>query len=95
MLLKKVSMQPDFLDRIEPVSADEALTITSAVGDGFPPLCRNLAPDVQKIQAALNRFSPLEGGPIEKLVVDGICGKADQRSHPPLSAKVRHQGAQH
>jgi len=75
MSLKKVSMQPDFLDRIERVPPDGPLTITSAVGDGFPPRCRNLSDDVKKIQAALNRFSPLEGGPVEKLVVDGIAGK--------------------
>lgn len=74
MFLKKVSMQPDFLDRIERVPADGVLTITSGVGDGFAPRCRNLSPDVKKIQEALNRFSPLEGGPEEKLVVDGIAG---------------------
>jgi hypothetical protein len=75
MVLKKVSMQPDFLDRIEPVPPDGPLTITSPVGDGVPPRCRNLSADVKKIQAALNRFSPLEGGPAEKLDVDGIAGK--------------------
>jgi peptidoglycan hydrolase-like protein with peptidoglycan-binding domain len=93
MFLKKVSMQPDFLDRIEPVPADEPLTITSAVGDGFPPRCRNLAPDVKKIQAALNRFSPLDGGPIEKLVVDGIAGRltkeAIHRFQRKFGIKVR------
>jgi len=75
MILTKVSMQPDFLDRIERVPPDGPLTITSAVGDGFAPRCRNLLADVKKIQAALNRFSPLEGGPIKKLVVDGIAGR--------------------
>lgn len=74
MILNKVSLQPDFLDRIEQVPPDGPLTITSAVGDGFPPRCRNLPADVRKIQAALNRFSPLEGGPIKKLEVDGIAG---------------------
>jgi peptidoglycan hydrolase-like protein with peptidoglycan-binding domain len=75
MGLKKVSMQPDFLDRIERVPPDGPLTIRSAVGDGFPPRCLNLSDDVKKIQAALNRFSPLEGGPVEKLVVDGVAGR--------------------
>ena len=59
MFLKKVSMQPDFLDHIEHVPPDGVLTITSPVGDGFPPRCRNLSADVRKIKAALNRFSPL------------------------------------
>jgi hypothetical protein len=75
MVLKKVSMQPNFLDRIEPVTPDGPLTITSPVGDGVPPRCPNRSADVKKIQAALNRFSPLEGGPAEKLDVDGIAGK--------------------
>jgi putative peptidoglycan binding protein len=75
VFLKKVSMQPDFLDHIEHVPPDGVLTITSPVGDGFPPRCPNLSADVRKIQAALNRFSPLEGGPIKALVVDGIAGR--------------------
>ena len=80
MILKKVSMQPSFLDRIDPVPSDGSLTITSAVGDGFPPRCPNLPADVRKIQAALNGFSPLEGGPTEKLVVDGIAGRLTRRA---------------
>ncbi len=93
MSLKKVSMQPDFLDRIERVPPDGPLTITSAVGDGFPPRCRNLSADVKKIQTALNRFSPLEGGPIEKLVPDGIAGRltkgAIHRFQRKFDIKVR------
>jgi hypothetical protein len=50
------------------------IAITSAVGRGTPPRCRNLPEDVRTIQAALNRFTPLEGGPAPLLVVDGICG---------------------
>ena len=75
MILKKVSMQPDFLDRIEHVRPDGVLNITSPVGDGFPPRCRNQAADVKKVQAALNRFSALQGGPVKTLVVDGISGR--------------------
>ena len=92
MFLTKVSMQLNSLDRIERVPSDPRLTITSAVGDGFPPRCRNLQADVRKIQAALNRFTPLQGGPLEKLVVDGIAGKltkgAIHRFQRKFSVKV-------
>lgn len=50
------------------------VSIKFAVGDAAPPRCRNLADDVRTIQKALNDFSPLEGGPLELLKVDGICG---------------------
>ena len=36
--------------------------------------CRNDRDDVKAIQRALNRFSPLEGGPNPKLVDDGFVG---------------------
>jgi len=36
--------------------------------------CRNFPDDVRKVQEALNRFPPNEGGPNPKLVVDGIVG---------------------
>lgn len=87
MILKKVSMLPDFLDRIERVQSDGILTIKGAVGDGFPPRCPNRAEDVKKIQAALNRFSPLEGGPAEKLVVDGIAGRRTKAAIHHFQAK--------
>jgi hypothetical protein len=50
------------------------ITISAAVGKASPPRCRNLPADVKTIQAALNRFSPQEGGPSVSLAVDGICG---------------------
>jgi hypothetical protein len=75
MILTKVSMQPNFLDQIERVQSDGVLAISSAVGDGSPPRCRNLPADVKKVQIALNSFSALEGGPLEKLVPDGIAGR--------------------
>ena len=49
-------------------------TIRAAVGDAYPPRVQNFPDDVRAVQNALNRFAPNEGGPIEKLVVDGMCG---------------------
>jgi peptidoglycan hydrolase-like protein with peptidoglycan-binding domain len=71
----KLSLQSNFVDREEEVPPDKPLAIVSAVGAGFPPRCLNRPDDVRKIQSALNRFSPGEGGPVEKLVADGIAGK--------------------
>ena len=51
-----------------------SVTIRAAVGAGSPPRCMNFADDVRTIQSALNRFTPLNGGPEPSLVVDGICG---------------------
>jgi hypothetical protein len=48
--------------------------IKAAVGPASPPRCQNFADDVKTIQKALNRFSPLQGGPIVPLVVDGLFG---------------------
>ena len=58
------------------------LVIRAAVGNANPPRCRNYPDDVRQIQAALNRFTPLEGGPQPPLVTDGICG--------PLTRKAIH-----
>jgi Putative peptidoglycan binding domain len=41
---------------------------------GAPPRSRNLSGDVYEVQRALNRFSPIDGGPSPPLVVDSICG---------------------
>lgn len=49
-------------------------TIRAAVGDAYPPRVQNYLDDVKAIQNALNRFAPNEGGPVEKLVPDGLCG---------------------
>ncbi|MGA7982385.1 MAG: peptidoglycan-binding protein [Chromatiaceae bacterium] len=51
-----------------------AVVIQAPVGGRPPPRCRNFSGDVRTIQQALNRFSPLDGGPAVKLAVDGICG---------------------
>lgn len=54
--------------------AGGSVVIRAAVGAGSPPRVSNRPDDVRAIQDALNRFSPLEGGPITKLKVDGLCG---------------------
>jgi hypothetical protein len=48
------------------------LGITAPVG--APPRARNLPEDVRLVQAALNNFTPQQGGPDPKPKVDGICG---------------------
>jgi len=50
----------------------KGLGLKAAVG--LASRCRNYPDDVKKVQEALNRFPPLEGGPSPKLVVDGIVG---------------------
>jgi hypothetical protein len=57
--------------------------IKAAVGPASPPRCRNFADDVKAIQKALNRFSPLQGGPPVPLVVDGLFG-------PKTGGAIRH-----
>lgn len=81
--LKLHSLGDGFTDRRRVEMADADLRIGAAVGDGAPPRVGNLDPDVRRVQQALNRFAPIEGGPVPKLVVDGRCG--------PLSrAAIRH-----
>lgn len=58
-------------------------TIRAAVGAGVPPRVRNYPDDVAKIQTALNRFTPLAGGPLPPLVIDGLCG-------PKTRAAIHH-----
>jgi hypothetical protein len=48
--------------------------IKLGVGNAAPPRCYNSPDDVRSIQAALNRFGPTDGGPLEPLKEDGICG---------------------
>lgn len=50
----------------------KGLGLKAAVG--LASRCRNYPDDVKKVQEALNRFPPNEGGPSPKLVVDGIVG---------------------
>jgi hypothetical protein len=54
-------------------SADFA--ISAPVGATTSGRVRNLPGDTRKIQTALNRFPPRDGGPDPKLVVDGDCGR--------------------
>jgi hypothetical protein len=53
-------------------SAGTVLGLSAAVGSAAR--CRNTPADVRKVQTALNRFTPLEGGPSPALVVDGKFG---------------------
>ena len=57
-----------------PQQHGSSISIRSGVGDWPPPRCQNYKDDVAKIQAALNRFSPAEGGPTPPLKADGIIG---------------------
>jgi hypothetical protein len=41
---------------------------------GAPPRAANVPQDVKTIQVALNRFPPIQGGPAEPLMVDGLMG---------------------
>lgn len=50
------------------------LTISAPVGATTALRVRNLAGDTRKVQEALNRFLPRDGGPEPKLKIDGICG---------------------
>lgn len=60
--------------RVVSGGAGAAVSITAAVGNQPPPRCPNRAGDVRTIQQALNRFTPLDGGPAPPLAVDGIFG---------------------
>lgn len=50
--------------------SEPRLEISASVGNGG----RNLPPDVEKIQRALNRVPMDEGGPAPPLIVDGLVG---------------------
>jgi hypothetical protein len=53
---------------------DSSVVIKFPVGPAAPPRCRNYPDDVRTVQQARNRFTPLDGGPVEPLKVDGIFG---------------------
>ena len=55
-------------------SDSQQLGISAAVGNDSGERCPNRAEDVWTIQAALNEFLPVEGGPASPLSVDGIYG---------------------
>ncbi len=57
-----------------------SVTIKFAVGNASPPRCRNLPDDVRTIQTALNRFSPLDGGPQPPLNPDGLFGPKTRKA---------------
>jgi hypothetical protein len=62
------------INRLPGGSGTASVVIKAAVGDAPPPRCMNFSDDVRTIQNALNRFTPLHGGPAPPLVPDGICG---------------------
>lgn len=51
------------------MSSPDIVGISESVGNGG----KNRPSDVMTVQSALNRFSGEDGGPLIKLVVDGIC----------------------
>lgn len=53
-------------------AAGDTLGLSAPVGSAAR--CRNTQADVLKVQQALNRFAPLEGGPSPPLVEDGKFG---------------------
>ncbi len=54
---------------------------------GLNPRCGNLTADIRTVQVALNRFTPLEGGPDPQLVEDGICGSKTSAAIKKFQAK--------
>jgi hypothetical protein len=56
------------------ITQEKGPRIRAAVGAGSPPRCMNHPDDVKAIQAALNQFPPIFGGPAPALKVDGKCG---------------------
>ena len=49
--------------------------------------CLNIPDDVRTVQRLLNRFPTIEGGPIPKLVVDGIIGPLTDKAIGHFQAK--------
>ncbi|HVQ20788.1 MAG TPA: peptidoglycan-binding domain-containing protein [Terrimicrobiaceae bacterium] len=66
------AMGPGFQCRDE-VFEMGPIKISAPVGAGKK--AKNIPDDVKAIQRALNRFTPLQGGPKELLKVDGWCGE--------------------
>ena len=54
---------------------------------GSATRCRNVPSDVRAVQQALNSFSPVDGGPSPKLVVDGIYGPKTAAAISKFQAK--------
>ena len=49
--------------------------------------CKNIRDDVKTVQRLLNRFPPLEGGPLPKLVPDGYVGPLTDKAIGHFQAK--------
>lgn len=79
-------MTADFICREG--SIDACLGITAPVGLGARcSRCKNLLEDVRTVQRLLNRFPPLEGGPVPKLVPDGYVGPLTDKAIGHFQAK--------
>jgi len=75
MLHQLLSLRPDFTcTPALVVTQEKGPQIRAAVGAGSPPRSMNHPDDVKAIQAALNEFPPIFGGPAPALKVDGKCG---------------------
>lgn len=65
------------------IPSSTGVQISASVGQSG----KNLQPDVQTIQDALNRISPLQGGAAPQLVVDGLCGPKTKSAIQKLQLK--------
>jgi Putative peptidoglycan binding domain len=68
------------VSRLSGADGGASVVIKAAVGNAAPPRCQNFPDDVRTIQAALNRFTPLEGGPEPRLDEDGLCGPKTRKA---------------
>lgn len=66
--------------RLPPGGGGSSVVIRAPVGNANPPRCQNFPDDVKTIQKALNRFTPVEGGPAPRLVADGFCGPKTRKA---------------
>lgn len=84
MIGKRFTTVLDFTCACQTVHPSELkgadVVISAPVGDGPPGRCPNRPADVKTIQQALNRFKPLDGGPLEPLVPDGLCGPKTRKA---------------
>ena len=86
-------MQGDFTCAFHPLlrpldlKGGHSVIISAPVGDAAPWRCPNRPDDVRTIQIALNRFDPVDGGPVTPLVPDGLCGPLTRKAIHHFQAK--------
>jgi hypothetical protein len=68
------------VSRLPGADGGASVVIKAAVGNAAPPRCQHFPDDVRTIQAALNRFTPLEGGPEPRLDEDDLCGPKTRKA---------------